>query len=48
MSTVKAEMILEGEYSEPELDDLQQLFLDNLTRVTETDKSFKLVTREEF
>ena len=46
--TVKAEMVLEGEYSEPELDEIQKLFLDNLIRVTETDKLFKFVTKEEF
>ena len=47
-STVEAEMVLEGQYFEPELDEIQKLFLDNLTRVTETDKLFKFVTREEF
>ena len=46
--TVKAEMVLEGEYSEPELDEIQQLFFDNLTRVIETDKLVKLIIREEF
>lgn len=45
---VKAEMILEGEYTEPELDGINILFLDNLIRVTETDESTRLVTREEF
>ena len=47
-STVKAEMVLEGEYSKPELDEIQKLFLNNLIRVTEIDKLFKFVTKEEF
>ena len=41
-------MVLEGQYSEPELDEIQKLFLDNLIRVTDVDESFKFVTEEEF
>ena len=47
-STVEAEMVLEGQYSDPELDEIQKLFLDNLIRVTEVDESFRFVTAEEF
>ena len=48
VSTVKAEMVLKGEYSDPELDEIQKLILNNLTRVTEVDESFKFVTVGEF
>ena len=41
-------MVLKGEYSDPKLDEIQKLFLDNLTRVTEVDELFKFVTVEEF
>ena len=47
-STVEAEIVLKGQYSEPELDEIQKLFLDNLIRVTEVDESFRFVTAEEF
>ena len=47
-STVEAEMVLKGQYTDPELDEIQKLFLDNLIRVTEVDELFKFVTAEEF
>ena len=47
-STVEAEMVLKGQYLDPELDEIQKLFLDNLIRVTEVDESFRFVTAKEF
>ena len=41
-------MVLKGEYSDPELDDIQKLFLENLIKVTDVDESFKFVTVKEF
>ena len=41
-------MVLKGEYSDPEVGEIQKLFLDNLTRITEIDEIFKFVTVEEF
>ena len=47
-STVEAEMVLKGEYSDPELDEIQTLFLENLIKVTDVYESFKFVTVKEF
>jgi hypothetical protein len=47
-STNEAELVLKGEYNDDELSDITRLFLDNMTRVTETEDKPKFVTMKEF
>ena len=46
-STREAELVLEGEYSSTDIDDISRLLLDNLTRVTDLDSVPAKVTVEQ-
>jgi hypothetical protein len=43
-STCKAELVLEGDYTDDKLADTQRLLLDNMTRVTETEDNSQYIT----
>jgi hypothetical protein len=47
-STNEAELVLKGEYEDDEISDITRLFLDNMTRITETESAPKFLTIEEF
>ena len=47
-STDEAELTLSGEYSDNECDDIQQLYLDNLKRVTDKKAATRFITESEF
>jgi hypothetical protein len=47
-STNEAELVLKGEYNDKELSDITRLFLDNMTRITETEVAPKFLTLKEF
>ena len=47
-STEEAELVLEGEFTDSELSEIERLFLDNMTRVTDADDNTKFVTRKNF
>jgi hypothetical protein len=47
-STEEAELVLEGESTDNEISEIERLFLDNMTRVTETDDTTKFVARKNF
>jgi hypothetical protein len=47
-STSKAELVLEGDYTDDELTDTQRLLLDNMTRVTEREDNSQYITDKDF
>ena len=47
-STKEAEAVLNGNYVDADLSEVEQLFIHNLQRVTRTDSSSNLLTYEEF
>ena len=47
-STEEAELVLEGNFTDNEMSEIERLFLDNMTRVTDTDDKTKFVTRKDF
>ena len=47
-STNEAELVLKGEYNDEEISDITRLFLDNMTRITDTEDKPKFLTMKEF
>jgi len=47
-STQEAELVLQGEYTDDKLSEIQRLLLNNMKKVTDNEKSSSFITTEDF